>query len=176
MDAGYEDGGQFELRTLGGVVLVNVLNADGSMIQVDMGTTTFCSEEIPVAGPSREVVDEPLEIDGNTWRITCVSIGNPHCVIPVDRLSKDMVMALGPLLENHEMFPNRINVRCSKWLIGTRLRLRSGSEEQDIPWHRGAAVVQLQALPADWGSSNLTSQSACRAEKSLSVLLKTGTS
>ncbi|MGB4219075.1 MAG: diaminopimelate epimerase [Bacillota bacterium] len=148
MDAGYEDGGQFELRTLGGVVLVNVLNADGSMIQVDMGTTTFCSEEIPVAGPSREVVDEPLEIDGNTWRITCVSIGNPHCVIPVDRLSKDMVMALGPLLENHEMFPNRINVQLLKVVDRNTI-------ESEI-WERGAGYTLAS------GSSSCAAASVAR--------------
>ncbi|MFY9306821.1 MAG: diaminopimelate epimerase [Bacillota bacterium] len=148
MDAGYEDGGQFELRTLGGVVLVNVLNADGSMIQVDMGTTTFCSEEIPVAGPSREVVDEPLEIDGNTWRITCVSIGNPHCVIPVDRLSKDMVIALGPLLENHEMFPNRINVQLLKVVDRNTIEIEI--------WERGAGYTLAS------GSSSCAAASVAR--------------
>ncbi|NLH14716.1 MAG: diaminopimelate epimerase [Firmicutes bacterium] len=148
MDAGYEDGGQFELGTLGGVVLVNVLNADGSMIQVDMGTTTFCSEEIPVAGPSREVVDEPLEIDGNTWRMTCVSIGNPHCVIPVDRLSKDMVMALGPLLENHEMFPNRINVQLLKVVDRNTIEIEI--------WERGAGYTLAS------GSSSCAAASVAR--------------
>lgn len=148
MDAGYEDGGQFELGTLGGVVLVNVLDADGSMIQVDMGTTTFCSEEIPVAGPSREVVDEPLEIDGNTWRITCVSIGNPHCVIPVDRLSKDMVMALGPLLENHEMFPNRINVQLLKVVDRNTIEIEI--------WERGAGYTLAS------GSSSCAAASVAR--------------
>jgi len=148
MDAGYEDGGQFELGTLGGVVLVNVLNADGSMIQVDMGTTTFCSEEIPVAGPSREVVDEPLEIDGNTWRITCVSIGNPHCVIPVDRLSKDMVIALGPLLENHEMFPNRINVQLLKVVDRNTIEIEI--------WERGAGYTLAS------GSSSCAAASVAR--------------
>jgi diaminopimelate epimerase len=148
MDAGYEDGGQFELGTLGGVVLVNVLDADGSMIQVDMGTTTFCSEEIPVAGPSREVVDEPLEIDGNTWRITCVSIGNPHCVIPVDRLSKDMVIALGPLLENHEMFPNRINVQLLKVVDRNTIEIEI--------WERGAGYTLAS------GSSSCAAASVAR--------------
>ncbi|MFY9424612.1 MAG: diaminopimelate epimerase [Bacillota bacterium] len=148
MDAGYEDGGQFELGTLGGVVLVNVLNADGSMIQVDMGTTTFCSEEIPVAGPSREVVDEPLEIDGNTWRMTCVSIGNPHCVIPVDRLSKDMVIALGPLLENHEMFPNRINVQLLKVVDRNTIEIEI--------WERGAGYTLAS------GSSSCAAASVAR--------------
>ncbi|MGB4668965.1 MAG: diaminopimelate epimerase [Bacillota bacterium] len=148
MDAGYEDGGQFELGTLGGVVLVNVLDADGSMIQVDMGTTTFCSEEIPVAGPSREVVDEPLEIDGNTWRMTCVSIGNPHCVIPVDRLSKDMVMALGPLLENHEMFPNRINVQLLKVVDRNTIEIEI--------WERGAGYTLAS------GSSSCAAASVAR--------------
>lgn len=148
MDAGYEDGGQFELGTLGGVVLVNVLDADGSMIQVDMGTTTFCSEEIPVAGPSREVVDEPLEIDGNTWRMTCVSIGNPHCVIPVDRLSKDMVIALGPLLENHEMFPNRINVQLLKVVDRNTIEIEI--------WERGAGYTLAS------GSSSCAAASVAR--------------
>lgn len=148
MDEGYESSGEFVLRTLGGPVAVRALDSDGSIIQVDMGTTTFASQQIPVAGPSREVVDEPLEIEGRTWRITCVSIGNPHCVIPVDTLSKAMAMALGPVVENHEMFPNRINVQLLKVVDKSTIEIEI--------WERGAGYTLAS------GSSSCAAASAAR--------------
>ena len=112
---------------------IEVLDSQASSIRVDMGRITFDSELIPVRGPKREVVDEPLTIDEETYKVTCASIGNPHCVIPVDEVSKDMVMRLGPLVENHEAFPNRINLQIMKVVDNANIEIEI--------WERGAGYT-----------------------------------
>ena len=115
-DAGYVSDRQFTLSTIGGDVDVEFLNESGDVMKVFMGTLTFQSSKIPVAGADRIVVDEPMEFGGNIYRATCVSIGNPHCVIPMDEIDKQHACELGPLVENSEHFPNRINMQLLKVL------------------------------------------------------------
>ena len=73
----------FKIKTLGGIVDVQVKDETANLIRIDMGKVTFISNEIPVAGERREVVNEPLDINGVEYKVTCLSIGNPHCVIPM---------------------------------------------------------------------------------------------
>ncbi len=79
---------EFTVETPGGIakVTMHVLNGSVQRITVEMGTATFLSERIPVTGPSREVVNENLDIDGQRLTITAVSVGNPHCVVFVPQL------------------------------------------------------------------------------------------
>ena len=101
-DAGYVSDRQFTLSTIGGDVDVEFLNESGDVMKVFMGTLTFQSSKIPVAGADRIVVDEPMEFGGNNYRATCVSIGNPHCVIPMDG-SINNTPATGAMVENSEL-------------------------------------------------------------------------
>ncbi len=126
-------GGSFGLQTLGGRVRVELLKPDGSLIKVDMGRVTFTSSEIPVGGPTREVVDEPLQIGDSTYRITCASVGNPHCVVPLEQISEQLATSLGPVLECHSLFPNRINVQL--------LRVKDRQNIQIEIWERGAGYT-----------------------------------
>lgn len=114
VDENYVESKKFKLQTLGGEVSVEVLDDTGNLIKVDMGTVTFQSDLIPVKGEARDVVNEDLEINGEYFEVTCLSIGNPHCVIPMDDISKQVALDLGPYIENHEMFPNRINMQILK--------------------------------------------------------------
>ncbi|MDR3120488.1 MAG: diaminopimelate epimerase [Clostridiales bacterium] len=115
-DFGYVHDRSFTLATLGGDVTVDYLSEDGALMKVMMGKVTFRSGEIPVAGADREVVDEPMTFGGKDYRVTCVSIGNPHCVIPVGALSKDEAVETGRIAESAPCFPNRINVQFMKVL------------------------------------------------------------
>lgn len=110
-DFGYIKQQSFTLTTLGGPVEVEYLDAMGSSLKVQMGKATFQSEEIPVAGEPRMVVDEEMEFHGQRYRATCLSVGNPHCVIPMEQVSKALAMELGPYVENAPYFPNRINMQ-----------------------------------------------------------------
>ena len=147
VEAGYVKEKTFTLLTLGDEVRVEVLDETASMIKVDMGTVTFRSDEIPVAGPSREVVDEPLAVGDRVFRVTCASVGNPHCVIPLPEISAELAREYGPRIENHPLFPHRINVQFLKVLDRKNIQIEI--------WERGAGYTLAS------GSSS--SAAACAA-------------
>lgn len=99
-------------------------------VRVNMGEPRLTRAEIPMAGNgSMRVVSEPLNILHSTFPITCVSMGNPHCVIFVDDVKSFPVEKYGPLIENHELFPRRTNVEFVQVISRTEVRQRT--------WERG---------------------------------------
>jgi len=124
---------EFSIRTLGGTVQVHIQDQTATSIRIEMGKVTFRSSQIPVAGPDREVVGEALDIGGRRYQVTCLSIGNPHCVIPMADLSEAKARELGPLVENHALFPNRINMQLLKVLDRHAIEIRI--------WERGAGYT-----------------------------------
>ena len=111
LDKGYVKEKTFILSTLGGEVKVEYLDKAGEKIKVAMGKVTFESEEIPVSGEKRKVINETFKFKGKEYKGTCVSIGNPHCVIPMKNISKNLAESLGPYVENYKEFPNKINMQ-----------------------------------------------------------------
>src|SRR5712692_4434177 len=104
---------RFTVETPGGLVRIELQLRGGQVegITVEMGTATFRSDRIPVAGPPRDVVDEHVEVDGQHFTVTAVSVGNPHCVVFVPDLDRVDLHRWGPQLERHVLFPNRTNVQ-----------------------------------------------------------------
>ena len=148
-DHGYAPRPELTISTLGGLVRAR-LDLDGEhvrMITADMGRATFVSTEIPVAGPRREVVRETLAVDDQRLTVTCVSVGNPHCVIFTDRLDVDEVKRLGPKIERHPSFPNRINVQFATLLGRDRVSI--------LIWERGAGYTLAS------GTSSCAVAAAC---------------
>jgi diaminopimelate epimerase len=148
-DHGYATRPEFSISTLGGLVRAR-LHLEGDRVRTitaDMGRATFVSSEIPVAGPRREVVQEPLEVAGERLAVTCVSVGNPHCVILTDRLDVERVKRLGPEIERHPSFPNRINVQFARVLSRERVSVQI--------WERGAGYTLAS------GTSSCAVVSAC---------------
>ena len=129
----YVEKKHFSIDTLGGLVEAHIEDDSGNLIEIEMGTITFRSIEIPVGGNEREVVDEELEINGVKYRATCLSVGNPHCVIPMTDVSEEKARELGPFVENHALFPNRINMQLLKVLDRTNIEIRI--------WERGAGYT-----------------------------------
>jgi len=145
----YVQSKSFKIKTLGGIVAVQVKDETGNLIRINMGKVTFISNEIPVAGPKREVVNEPLDINGVEYKVTCLSIGNPHCVIPMPDarpgraaalrsevghdVSEETARALGPYVENHRTFPNRINLQIVRVIDRANIDIRI--------WERGAGYT-----------------------------------
>ena len=95
-----------------------------------MGRVSFSSDVIPVAGPSREVLRETFEVDGETLEYSAATIGNPHCVVFRDELREEDVLRLGPRIENEPRFPKRTNVQFAKVLDRGTLSIEI--------WERGA--------------------------------------
>lgn len=149
VDAEYMEKNSFELYTLGGKVQVEILNKDASLVKVDMGVPTFQSSQIPVLGEEREVVNEEILVDAKEFRMTCVSIGNPHCVIPLPHISKEMVTGIGSLVEKHPRFPKRINLQLLKVIDKDNIQIEI--------WERGAGYTLAS------GSSSCAA--ACAAYK-----------
>jgi len=148
-DHGYLRRRSFTIDTKGGVVGVT-LDVRGRAVRsitAEMGRATFRSREIPVAGPNREVVDEPVEAAGERLRITAVSVGNPHCIVFVDDPATVDLARLGPALEHHPLFPNRTNVQF--------VRVDSPHAVTIRIWERGAGETMAS------GSSSSAVAAAC---------------
>ena len=113
-DASYVQKKNFKLYTGNGPAEVTFLNEDGSRLRVSMGRLSFNSDDIPVTGESREVINEDMVFGRTLYPVTCVSIGNPHCVIPMREISKPLVCKIGDYAEMARYFPNRVNTQIMK--------------------------------------------------------------
>src|SRR4051812_26333909 len=122
----------FAVSTKGGVVRCEV-REQGQAVFVEMGQASFHSERIPVTGPPREVVNEVVQVQGENLRITAVTIGNPHCVSFMTKISRALVEKLGPAVEKHTRFPNRTNVQLAQVVSRNHLLLEI--------WERGAGYT-----------------------------------
>lgn len=127
----------FVIETKGGSVTARVMDA-GALVSVEMGTVSFDSELIPVAGAKREVINETMTMAGEKITFCAATIGNPHCVIINPEISAEKTRRLGPEIETHRIFPNRTNVQFVKimdqgniaveiWERGAGYTLASGS-------------------------------------------------
>ncbi|MFC1560177.1 diaminopimelate epimerase [Candidatus Margulisiibacteriota bacterium] len=121
------------VETLAGVMLPSILEhrGDAAIVEVDMGTPVLKRSKIPMRGKdSPRVIGEDLKIDGETFTVTCVSMGNPHCVIFVDDINKVELGKWGPKIESHSSFPKRTNVEFAQAV--------SNGEAIVKVWERGA--------------------------------------
>lgn len=123
----------FTVETAGGIVEC-VVSKGGKFITVEMGRVSFDSEKIPVNGPAREVVNEEMEVLGRKYRYCCATVGNPHCVLPLDEISPELAREAGPIIENDTArFPNRTNVQFMKVLDRNNIQIEI--------WERGAGYT-----------------------------------
>jgi len=131
-DRGEVTGEPFRVRTPGGTVTCRILD-EGDRISVEMGQAIFDSRKIPVKGPGREVLREPLEAAGQSLVVSAVSMGNPHCVVHREQVSEGDARTLGPHVENHPLFPKRTNVQFMTVLDRENIRIEI--------WERGAGYT-----------------------------------
>ena len=102
-----------------------------TLVRVDMGEPILTPDEIPVVADGDRVVDEPIVVDDKEWRMTCVSMGNPHAVVFVDDVTHFELEKYGPLFENHVRFPKRTNTEF--------VQIISRNEAIMRVWERGSA-------------------------------------
>jgi diaminopimelate epimerase len=114
-----------------GIKTIRVAARDGKVhsATVDMGAPILDGPRIPVAAPGR-VIAEPFEIAGQSFAITCVSMGNPHCVVFVERVDELALEQLGSEFETHPFFPNRVNTEFVQVISPNEVRMRV--------WERGS--------------------------------------
>lgn len=125
---------KFFIYTESGPLEVESLNERATEFKIHMGKAAFVSREIPVSGAIREVVNEPFTFDNSEYRATCLSVGNPHCIIFMDLISPEKVRALGPYVENAAEFPERMNLQICKVIDPMNLEIEI--------YERGAGYTQ----------------------------------
>ena len=121
---------EFTVETLSGIkhVWFTFKGTEVVSVKVDMASPNWQRASLPMLGEGN-CINENLEVDGETYKVTCLSVGNPHCVTFVDNVDAFPVHSLGPLIENHKVFPKRTNVGFVQVLNRTELKVRV--------WERG---------------------------------------
>ena len=117
---------ELEVETLGGIIRPRLR---GNEVEVDMGEPILEGRKIPVNADGK-IINYPLEVDGKTYQVSCVSMGNPHCVLYLDDLDHLELEEIGPRFEHHLFFPKRVNTEFVKVLSPSEVRMRV--------WERGA--------------------------------------
>jgi len=133
-DHGIVDKTEITAETGAGILTLQLFPNDKNKVdrvRVNMGPPRLSREEIPMDGiPAVQVVAEELTVLDKTFKITCVSMGNPHCIIYVDDVDTFPVATYGPLIENNQLFPRRTNVEFIQVISRTEVKQRT--------WERGA--------------------------------------
>ncbi len=127
---------KIKVETLAGIIIPELIIEDGDVqaVKVDMGEPRLHSSEIPIEGVDKEeVVKEKLDVDGEEYEITTVSMGNPHCVVFVDDAEEFPVTEVGPKVEEHPRFPEKTNVEFIEVINSSEIKMRV--------WERGAGVT-----------------------------------
>jgi diaminopimelate epimerase len=121
---------EFKVETLSGVKLVQLTLNGGevSSVKVDMGAPNWQRSSFSMAGEGT-FINQPLEVDDDLYKVTCLSMGNPHCVTFVENVDVFPVYTVGKLIENHKAFPRRTNVGFAQVLGRNEMSLRV--------WERG---------------------------------------
>jgi diaminopimelate epimerase len=115
-----------EVETLAGIIRPKIV---GSLVEVDMGEPILEGRQIPVDADG-EIKNRPLTVQGKTYEITCVSMGNPHSVIYLDDIDSLDLEKIGPDFEHHKLFPKRVNTEFIKIISRSEVKMRV--------WERGA--------------------------------------
>ena len=110
-DYGITDKTSISVETKSGIKYLDLTIKDGKVdtVKVNMGTPILKAVDIPVHSEKEQVIDEPVMVDGKEWKITCVSMGNPHAITYIDDVKNLEIEKIGPKFENHEIFPDRVN-------------------------------------------------------------------
>ena len=132
-DHGLTDKTEVAVETGAGIKILTLNIKDGKVdtVRVDMGEPAFAPEEIPVVAEGERVIGAPIAVGDKEWKMTCVSMGNPHAVVFVDDTKNFPIEKYGPLFENHERFPKRTNTEFVEVISRTEANMRV--------WERGSA-------------------------------------
>lgn len=122
-DSGYVKEDSYILTTKAGKTKVTFLDQTGDLMRVDMGYAKFLAREIPAVGFGDEIINEAIFFCDNFYNATCVSIGNPNCVLMLEEVTPKMAMQLGPYVENSKYFPNRVNMQLCQVLDRNNIQI-----------------------------------------------------
>ncbi len=132
-DNGLTDKTEISVETLAGIKNLELTVKDGKVesVRVSMGAPELSAAKVPVTFPEQEMIDRPIEVDGSIYKVTCVSMGNPHCVTFLQEDVRQIDLTkVGPKFENHAIFPKRTNTEFANIIDRETIRMRV--------WERGS--------------------------------------
>lgn len=168
-DNGMTDKDEISVETRSGIKLIKMNVENGKVVsaRVNMGEPILEAEKIPTKFDGENVIRQKLTIDGKEYEVTCVSMGNPHCIVYVDDVKDIDLEKIGPKFENNEMFPERINTEFVHVVSDTELDMRV--------WERGSG----ETLACGTGSCAVTVASVlcgyCKRNTEIKINLLGGT-
>ena len=131
-DYGLTDKTQISVETKSGIKYLDLTVENGAvtLVKVDMGEPDIIAAHIPIISEHETVVDEPIDVNGTEYRMTGVSMGNPHCIVFMEDVENLEIEKIGPGFENHDRFPDRVNTEFVKVLDRKTVQMRV--------WERGS--------------------------------------
>ena len=130
-DYGLTDKTSLTIESFGAIKYIDLTVENGkvSLVKVNMGAPILAAKDVPVLSENEQVIDEEIEVEGKNYRMTCVSMGNPHAVVYMDDVKNLDIDKVGPYFENHKRFPERVNTEFVKVIDRNTVEMRV--------WERG---------------------------------------
>jgi diaminopimelate epimerase len=156
------------IETLSGIKYIKLKIKDDKVleIEVDMGKAILETKSIPLLTDKSEFVSELISIDKQQYNVTCVSMGNPHCVVLMDNINELNINDIGPKFENYRLFPNRTNTEFIKLCSKNKLIMRV--------WERGSGETLACGTGACAAVVACVLNRLCEYDKKITVVLKGG--
>ncbi len=155
---------EIEIETLSGIkyLSLNVKNGKVDTVKVDMGIADFTPENIPVLHNGK-MINKPVIVNGKEYKLTAVSMGNPHAVCFIDEVDNLKLTEIGPTFENLEIFPDRVNTEFVKIISANRLKMRV--------WERGSGETYACGTGASAVVAAAVANGICKRNEEVTVEL-----
>lgn len=156
------------LETLSGIKTLHLHVTDGivTSVAVDMGRADFNADAVPVSFNTDEVIERSFTVAETEWRITCLSVGNPHCVTFCDEVAALDLAKIGPTFEHAPIFPERVNTEFVRCVDRTTLEMRV--------WERGSGETMACGTGACASAAAAVKTGRCPANEPITVRLLGG--
>ena len=153
-DYGLTDKTSIRVSTRSGIKQLELTVEDGkvSQVKVDMGAPILEAARIPVRTEQEQVVSQPITVLGREFEMTCVSMGNPHCVVPVEDVDGLDLETIGPCFEHHSCFPDRVNTEFIRVIDRNTVQMRVWERGAGETWAcgTGACAVAVACILNGW--------------------------
>ena len=167
-DKGLTSKTEITLETNSGIKYLTLYPENGKIesVKVDMGKAILIPKEIPVNSEKERFIDEPITVNGKEYKITCVSMGNPHGIIYLNDIDSLELEKIGPSFENHELFPDRINTEFIQVMDSSNLKMRV--------WERGSGETFACGTGACASVVASVLNGYCKQDEEITVHLRGG--
>jgi diaminopimelate epimerase len=162
------DKNEISLETLSGIkhIKMKVENGRVTAATVNMGAPVLRGEKIPVRLTGETIVNRSITAGGEDYNVTCVSMGNPHCIIFIDGVNELPLEKIGPIFENHELFPDRINTEFVERADGNSIKIRV--------WERGSGETLACGTGACASAVACVLNGYCKKDEDIRTILRGG--